>query len=768
MLILLYVQNERSYDRHFEKTERIYRLNVEYTIGDKVDTYANVPRPMAPTLKKEYPEVIEATRLVKFNRYSGNSVLLRDSETINSEIQEDLVFYADSTFFNIFEHAFLQGNPNTALRAKNTAVITEKVAHALYGDESPLGKVIEIDANQKFSITGVITNPSENTHLDFEVLLSWATFHTERDLNRWLGGHVFTYLLFEEYQDVDIFLAKWPDFYNRYMASTFDRIGGSCKLLMQPLEDIHLHSNLQWEVSENGSAVYVYVFLLIGVFILLIACINYMNMATARSATRAAEVGIRKTFGATKDMLRRQFLSESIILTAVSILIAIGFLYFILPSFNDFVGKSLSLNWITNVWIIPGLLFVGLVVSLIAGIYPAFFLSSFVPVEVLKDQTSASSRRSGLRKFLVVVQFAISIMIVSGTGIVYDQLNYARSKELGFDKDNILIITIRDNIQPSQIPAIKSQLLQNSNILAAATSYDLPGKDLNHTAMEIENASGEMQQQTFQFMQIDHDFINLMQMQLTAGRSFDRTMTTDATQAVMVNEAAVKKFNWQNPVGKKVRFVGSEDDLLVIGVVNDFHIGSLHHEIEPTVVLLSENLGGKMFLKLATNQIPETIRFLERQWSAYDPDFPMDYVFLDTNYYKLYETDQKLGQVFKYFALLAIFISCLGLIALSSFSTEQRKKEIGVRKVLGASSVKIVFLLIKDFLILVLAANFLAWPAAYYAMNKWLQDFAYRVDLDWLVFFAAGLTAFCIAILTVGLQTIKAALANPVKSLRYE
>ena len=743
-------------------------MNIEYTIGDKIETYANVPRPLAPTLKKDYPEVIEATRVLKFNRYTGNSVLLRDSETSTSEIQEDLVFYADSTFFKVFEHPFLQGNPKTALRAKNTVVITEKVARALYGDENPLDKVIEMDADQKFRVTGIVANPPGNTHLDFEVLLSWATFHTERDLSRWLGGHVFTYLLFEESPNIDAFLAKWPDFYGRHMASTFERIGGSCKLLVQPLVDIHLHSHLQWEVTENGSALYVYVFLIIGIFILLIACINYMNMATARSATRAAEVGIRKTFGATQEMLRRQFLSESFILTALSMLIAIGFLYFILPSFNDFVGKSLSINWITNIWLAPALLTIGLVVSLIAGIYPAFYLSSFIPVEVLKDQTAASSRRSGLRRFLVVVQFAISIMIVSGTGVVYDQLNYARSKDLGFSKDNILIITIRDSIQPSQIPAIKSQLLQNPNILAVATSYDLPGKDLNHTAMEIENIKGEMQQQTFQFMQIDHDFIDLMQMRLTSGRNFDRTMTTDATQAVMVNEAAVRKFNWQNPVGKKVRFVGSEDDLFVIGIVNDFHIGSFHYEIEPTVIFLSEKLGGKMFLKLTASQIPETIEFIETLWRGYDPAFPMDYVFLDTNYYKLYKTDRKLGQIFSYFALLAIFISCLGLVALSSFSTAQRRKEIGVRKVLGATNGKIVFLLIKDFLILVLVANLFAWPLAYYAMNKWLQDFAYRVDLDWLTFLKAGLIALFIAILTVGLQTIRAALTNPAKSLRYE
>ena len=349
MLILIYVQNERSYDRHFKKTDRIYRLNVEYNIGDKIDTYANVPRPLAPTLKKDYPEVMEAARIVKLNRLTGNPVLLRDSETKTREIQEDLVFYADSTFFNIFDHPFLQGNPETALRAKNTVVITEKIAHALYGDENPLDKTIEIDAGQEYRITGIIAEPPENTHLDFEVLLSWATFHSERDLSRWIGGHVFTYLLFEEEPNIDAFLAKWPDFYGRYMASTFERMGGSCKLLLQQLTYIHLHSHLQWEVSENGHALYVYVFLVIGIFILLIACINYMNMATARSATRAGEVGIRKTFGATREMLRWQFLGESIILTAISVLVAAGLLNLILPSFNDFVGKQLSLNILINI-----------------------------------------------------------------------------------------------------------------------------------------------------------------------------------------------------------------------------------------------------------------------------------------------------------------------------------------------------------------------------------------------------------------------------------
>ena len=767
ILILLYLQHELAYDRYHENADRIYRLNAEYIIGDRVDRYANVPRPIGPTLKQDYPEIENAVRVVKHNRYTGNLVLIRNKTEPERLLEEDLVFAADSTFFDIFTYRFIRGNSKTALAQPNTAVITKRIAEKIFGEDDPIDQEIVLDNNEYFRITGVIENVPETSHLQFEVMLSWMTYHTERDMQTWLGRHIFTYVLFSGQPNPSAFLEKWPAFYEKYMAETFQRINGKFNLLMQPLTDIHLHSRLQWEVAENGNMIYIYVFAAVGIFILLIASINYMNLATARSASRAEEIGVRKVLGSNKEQLIKQFFGESLILTLVSLLVALVLVVLCLPTFNTIAGKALHFNLFDNPILLLGILLITIFVSAVAGAYPAVYLSSLQPISVIKGKITGSGS-SLLRKILVVAQFAISIIIIISTGVVNDQLEYAKTKDLGFNKNNVLAITLKDSLVEKNLPAIKETLLQHPNILKAATSYDIPGKDLNHTAMQIEISEGEMEEHPFQFMQFDHDFLDLMEMQITAGRNFNKLMKSDPEQSVMINQAAVRKYGWQDPVGKRVRFAGSEEDVYVIGVVDDIHINSLHRDYEPIVMLLPEREGGKLYLRLKGENLSETLDFIKSKWKEFDNRFPISIVFIDENFYKLHLADQKLSEIFRYCAGIAIFISCLGRLGLSSYTTSQRTKEIGVRKVLGASVFNITMLLSKDFVKLVFIANIIAWPIAYWIMKRWLEGFAFRADIGLQTFLVAALAAFVIAIVTVSFQSIKAGLANPVNSLRHE
>jgi putative ABC transport system permease protein len=641
------------------------------------------------------------------------------------------------------------------------------MARKVFGDEPALGRTFTVDNDQTFRVTGVIADPPRQTHLSFEVLLSWATFHSDRDLTRWLGGHVFTYVLLAEGLGTEALLAKWPAFFEEHMKSTFDRLGATCKLMIQPLTDIHLRSWLQWEVSENGNIVYVYVFAAIGIFILGIACVNYMNLATARSARRAEEIGLRKVFGAQRNLIARQFLNESSVFAALSLLLGILVALVALPYFNGFVGKQLSLNLLANPMLALGLLALTVFVSLFSGSYPALYLSSILPVSALRASQNSGATRSILRRVLVVSQFAISIIIIAGTGVVQDQLEFARQKDLGFNKEHICIITMRESIDIAQIPTIKTELLRHPNILKAAVSHDVPGTALNHTTMEIETAAGSWQQQFFHFMQIDHDFLDLMEIELLAGRNLDLSRTTDVNESVLINEAAVVKFGLENPIGKRVRW-SPDEPLTVVGIVNDIHTESFRSEIAPVVLFLPQDAGGKLYLRLRGENIKETVAFLEEKWQAYDPEFPLDYVFLDEHFYKVHESDERLATMFLGFSIIAVVISCLGLLGLASFSTAQRTKEIGIRKVLGASVGNVVFMIWQEFIKLVVLATLVAWPVAYIAMSRWLDAFAYRVALRAETFLLAGGIALAIALCTISMQSIRAATANPVRTLRYE
>ncbi len=766
ILLMLYLQNELAYDKFNTNAENIYRIGAKYTIGGVESEFANIARPVAPTLTKEFPEVLEFARFVKYNRLSGNPVTVRDIDDKEKELEEELVFFADSSAFKVFSYNLVKGNPEKALNEKFTAVITEDFAYRLFGDEDPMGKVITFDNNEQCKITGVIENLPGPTHLDFEVLISYATFHNEVDWQRWIGGHVYSYLLLNENHNINEFAAKWPGFFDKYMSETFNRMNAKCDIIIQPLADIHLYSNLQWEVADNGNIVYVYVLAIVAVFILIIACINYVNLTTARSTVRAKEVGVRKAIGANRNSLINQFLSESVLISIISIAVSVLFTFLLLPFFNTIAGKQLSFNLFSDPLIFAGIILIGFFVNLVSGVYPAFYLSSFIPVDVLKDKLNIITKRFSLRQLLVIVQFAISVVIIIGIGIVNDQLQFVKNKDLGFDKENVIAINIKDKHIQENINSIKNDFLQIPGILSTATSYDLPGKDLNKTAFAVPVSEGNYEDNEFQFMQIDYDYVDLMGLEIIQGRNFDRTMTTDKENAVIINQATVDKFGWDNPVGYEFR--AGEETYKVIGVIKDFHVESLHNTIAPVAIFLSNPEAGWLYLKLQSDNLSATMGLINDKWQELQSAFPISYVFVDENFNKLYNSDEKLSEIFRYSAFITIFISCLGLLGLSVFTAEQKIKSVAVRKVLGASVPNILIELSKEFLLLLIISNVIAWPIAYYFMNEWLTDFAYRINIGFGNFIFATVISILIAFATISYQTIKSASVNPVKLLRYE
>lgn len=769
LLVLLYVQDERAYDQHHERGDRIYRLGAEYTISGQVDRYANVPRPIGPTLQQDYPEIEQYARIRPLNMITNELILVSRPDETDLNFAERHIVAADSTVFDLFTFPFIQGNPQTALNGPNKAILTERMAQKLYGDEDPIGQQISINNQTSYEVTGIVQDPPHSSHFQFDIMVSWATFHAEADLQRWIGGHVYTYVLFPENHDVNAFLAKWPAFFDTYMKGTFDRFSGSFDLILQPLRDIHLHSDLQWEYRANGNVTSLYFLSVIGLFILIIACINYTNMATVQATSRAKEVGVRKVMGAHKKTLVRQFLSESLLMAFLSLIVSGLLIALVLPVFNELADKAFRFYaLLANPLLVLSALGITLLVGLFSGLYPAFYLSKLLPISALRGTYRTGKKRALFRQALTTTQFAISVIIIISTLVVYDQLDYTRSKGLGFDKDHVLVVNLWGDFTEDKLLTARNALLQHPDILKTAASPNVLGEALNHTAFEIEVTPGEWLDQSFQFLEMDHDFIDLMGMQVVDGRSFDRAMATDSTQAVMINEATVQEFGWDDPVGKRVRFPGSEQTLEVIGVVEDFHAGSLHHTIEPVVMWLAGPENGKLYIKMTGNNLLQTLDFVEATWAELEPDFPIDYTFLDANLERLYSADIKLGQIFGYCAVIAILIACLGLIGLTAFTTAQRAKEIGTRKVLGASIGSIVTLLSRQFVLIVIVANVMAWPAAYFLMEAWLQNFAYQTSLSVMTFLVAGLVVFLIGLGVVSFQSIKAAVANPVDVLRYE
>ncbi|GAB2518498.1 ABC transporter permease [Spirosoma aerophilum] len=773
LLIMLFVLDELSYDRYNDKADRIVRVVFHAVMNGGEINEANVMPPVAQMLKADYPEVDEATRI---HTVGAPGITVGDKS-----FRDDQLAYVDSNFLQVFTLPLIQGDAKTALIQPNTAVITQEMARKYFGNDNSLGKFVTIKSwNALFKVTGVMGKMPVNSHFHFDMFMSMAGVSDAKSPT-WMTSGFFTYLVLNKGYNPKQLEAKLPQMVSKYMGpqiqkafgmnmTQFRQKGNDIAFLLQPLTDIHLHSNLTGEMEANGDVQYVYIFGAIALFMLLIACINFMNLSTAGASKRAKEVGIRKVLGSVRQSLANQFLIESLLLTMIALVLAIGIVYMALPLFNDLAGKTLTLNLGESVWLLPSLLLLGALVSMLAGSYPAFFLSSFKPIAVLKGTKFTGDRKSiGLRSGLVVVQFSISIILMIGTTVVYRQLSYIQNKKLGYSKEQVLVLPDTWQLAKKE-EVFRNQIMQDPRVMRVSMSGYLPaGPSNNNNYMMYAESNPDQFIKGLRY-DVDYEYIPTLGMEMAAGRNFSKEYGTDSS-GVILNETAVKTLGWQgNAVGKSIGHAendGLRKTYRVIGVVKDFHFRSLHESISPLIMTLGQN-NGTIIVKTKTKDVAGLLTSLENEWKRLASDAPFTYSFLDKRFNDTYLAEQKTGRILGLFAGLTIFVACLGLFGLATFTAEQRTKEIGVRKVLGASVVSIVGLLSKDFLKLVLIAILLAVPVAWYVMDKWLQDFAYKIDLAWWVFALAGVLAVGIALLTVSFQSVKAALMNPVKSLKTE
>ncbi|UPK68290.1 ABC transporter permease [Chitinophaga filiformis] len=771
ILITLYVQDELSYDRYNSHFDKIYRVLHAYRNPKDVDrNSAPAPEdyqvwgnaPVAPSLAADFPEI---KKIVRFT--SPNTFLLEHGER---RFQQEGFVFTDSTVFDIFSWKMLAGNPKVALVAPNSVVLTKSIAEKYFGNENPLGQTLRVDNQETFTVTGVMEDVPANSHLSFNGLVSMSTFRKWRPeiFDEWGYIDFYTYFLMPEHTDIKTLEAKIPAFAARHYPKSDRSI---YTIAFEPLSAAYLHSKAQRQPGPTGSLSNVYIFSIIAIFVLLIACINFVNLSTARSMERAREVGVRKAVGAYQQGLIYQFLTESILISFSAVLLAIIFTILALPAIREISGKPLTYSLLLSWKFTPALVLLPFVLGLLAGSYPAWVLARFRPVEVLKGQFRSSNKGIALRKALVIVQFSLSIALIAGTMIVYSQLKHLRSHSLGFRQDQMLVIDYGGDQKVNEsFETIKAVLAKNPAVQSITASRAVPGDFYPNGTTFIESQSGEMKNETPGMYEIDFDFIPAYEMKMAAGRAYSREFPTDAQEALIINEAAARQFGYANPadiVGKRFEQWGRKG--AVIGVVKDFNYQSLHKKVEPLAMRMAPQSSlSKLSLRIKTDHLSQTLKELEQTWATLAPHRPFLYSFLDQSFNKQYQQDARFGELFAAFAGLTIFIACLGLFGLATYATEQRVKEIGVRKVLGASVTNIVRLLSSDFIKLVLVAILIATPVIWWAMQEWLEGYAYRISIQWWMIAMAGILAVVTALLTVSLLAVKAALMNPVKALRTE
>ncbi len=758
-LIFLYVRFEISYDKFHTKADRIYRLTCDTKTPTETLYESITSAPMAANIKKDFPEVEAMVRL------QTTSFLVRRGDI---KFQEDRSLFADSTFFKVFDFPLVKGNSTTALAAPFSLVLSETTAKKYFGSEDPMGKALLLRGNsQPVNVTGIMKDMPGNSHFKADVILSMSTrtqvFNPQQD-EQWGNFGFYSYLLLKEGTDPYKLQSKFPAFLTRHNGKEMEESQMFYTLALEPLKDVYLTS--QRESPEKGSMSNVYIFSIIAIFILVIACINFINLTTARAAERAKEVGIRKVVGAAKGRLITQFLGESILICLLAFLLAILLCTLLLPQFNQLAGKTISEGIFRNADYLVVLLLLSIAIGLTAGIYPALVLSGFQPITVLKGRFATGRKGISLRQGLVIGQFTVSIVLIAGTIIVYKQLNYMRSRDLGFAKDQMLVM---DFYYDQNIRSLKNEIKTIPSVLSVSTSSAIPGMGNNIAYSQVENKAGEMQIANLDVYFADFDFLKQYKVAMIAGRAFSADMPTDSTEAMIVNEEAVKSFGYTSSndiIGKKFSQWGREGR--IIGVIKNFNFQSLHQDIKPLSIRIEPENFHYISMQVASANLPATLAAIEKKWKVAIPHRPFSYFFVDEAFDRQYRAEERFGNLFLDFAILAIFISCLGLLGLASYSTMQRTKEIGIRKVMGASVGSITGLLSKDFLKLVVVAIVIALPVAWFGMNRWLQDFAYRSSIPWWVFLITGVIATLIALITISFQAIKAAIANPVKSLRTE
>ena len=772
IVLLLILQNDLTYDKYHVNHNRIYRLGGHLQATGLEFRGARSARELGNILKDEFPEV---QMVVRANNWDHTLVKYEAKDGSEKAFYEEDIIRADSTYFQMFTHEFISGNPLKCLSELNTLVITESTAKRYFGDEDPLNRSLIID-NEQWKVTGVIKDLPENTHLKFDIILSrlidreWVMENGQLKSEAFWNPDVYTYLMFPENYDTKQFYAKFPDIFTKYFKSFGDKVGGKYDPILEPLSSIHLYSDLSGD-EPHGNLAYLYAFTGIGVFIILLACINYMNLSTAKSVNRASEIAMKKTLGSGKRSLVLSFLAESILLSLVSLALAIGIVLLVLKatSFNQLIDKNLTPDFLGNRVLLFGSLCIALSIGVISGLYPAFYLPSIPTIKALKGSFKNRKSSHTLRRILITTQFAISIFVVVCTIFMQDQIDYVRNKELGFDKDNVVILPIQDTLVQNQLQGIKGELLQNPRITDATTSYNVPGHNVGGGSVMWAEGKEGMNQQAFTLMFVGNDYFKTMGISLIDGRDFQQGKDADVDDVFIVNEATVRLMGWgDQAIGKKVKFFHAEKNGQVIGVVKDFNFNSLHNPVEPLLIVKAREEGGYLHLKVKGGNLPETMEFIKNKWAKYDPNHPYEYFFMDQRFNEQYKEDEVQHKLLSGLSYICIFISLLGLLGLSAFTATQRTKEIGVRKVHGASITSIIFLLYKDVMYLVLIAAVIIIPIAYYIITEWMGNFAYRTDLNYMTFAVVALLAMFFAFLTVAFHSLKTARTNPVESLKYE
>jgi putative ABC transport system permease protein len=754
IMIMLWVQDELSFDRFHTHHNSLYRLVAEANFDGEPVYYPVSSAPMAGHIKEEVPAIVASSRF---------DVGYRALFTVNGKtFDEPHGGLVDAPFLEMFTFPMLQGDAATALKEPHSIVLSESMAQKYFQDEEPIGKTIRINNSQDFVVTGIIENIPQNSHFKFTYLMPFMYLQeTGRVLeDNWGDYNYITYFQLApsaEQNQVEAHI-------NAALAKPFEGDEHKAVFSIQPVADIHLKSgHMIVDDGGGGDLRTVYIFSVIAVFILLIACINFMNLATARSSKRAKEVGLRKVVGASRAQLIGQFLGESVLLSLIALVLGLILVHLGLPLYNDISGKELTFSVFT-----PGLTlgFMGVAVltGLLAGSYPALLLSSFQPVKVLKGVLLKGTGAANFRKALVVLQFSLSALLIIGTLVMYGQLNYMRNKKLGLDKENIVAVNIRGNIFRAY-KNVKAELLNQPGVLSVTSV----SQDVNNISSTTTGAewTGKPAGTNFMLNQlsVDHDFISTFQIEVAQGRSFDKNLASDST-AFMINEEAVRQMGLEDPIGTRLSVHGVSGT--IVGVTHDFHFKGMQDKISPLLLFVAPDWRSRLYVRVRSENLQQSIAAIEKVWKSFEPAYPFEYSFLDENFDQMYRTEQRAGKLFTYFAIVAILISCLGLFGLAAYTAEQRTKEIGIRKVLGASTTGIAILLSKEYTRLVLVALVIASPLAWYLMNKWLDNFAYRINISWWIFAVAALLALLIALLTVSYQSVKAALANPVHSLRSE
>ena len=769
IFVVIFIADELSYDQFNEKADRLYRVNLHGKLSGLEADVTSTPPPMALAMMNEIPEVEYALRIWNWD----NTVVKYEDKAFT----EDKLFHTDSTFFNVFSYRLLKGNPETALKEPNSVLINESIATKYFGEDDPIGKIITIGNDDlALKVTGVLENPPSNSHLHYNFVTSLHTFEELANSTEWLNNNLHTYFTTYEGINLENIQAKLNEFVPKYVGPGIQKFMGVSleQFLAQdgrygysiiPVTDIHLKSGYQFEFEPTGDMKYIYIFSAIGLFIIIIAAINFMNLSTARSAGRAREVGLRKTFGSIKSQLIVQFMVESFLYTFVALVLAILLVMLFLPDFNLLAGKNLSYDVLLNPEILLGIISITLLISFLSGSYPAFYLTNFNISHVFKGSISRGMKSGKIRGLLVVIQFAISIFLLISTAIVYQQLRYTQNKNLGFNKENVIVIYNADRLKGNR-EALKQALMSQAGIISASFSnHVIPGTNTTTIFRKSETEEDHI----LSIYYADYEHMQAMGYELKNGRYFSRDFPSDSS-AVVINEATARQLNWQNPLQQDLISFNQDipEKLKVVGILRDFNFESLRENIRPMVIRLTSTTGNNLSVRFKSEDPKQAIGLIEKEWKKISYNEPFEYEFLDEKFNALYRSEQRMGTLFGTFTIIAIIIACMGLLGLSSFTAEQKTKEIGIRKALGASGFNIVFLLNKEFTRFVLLAFFLAVVPTYLFIDQWLQGFAYRIDIDLIIFVIGGLITFLIALFTVSYQAVKASMLNPTVSLRYE